>query len=52
MLLLEGFLTLSQKASIQEAIKIINKEAKALAVVRSKPIIDLQRTAERAIQSI
>ena len=50
--LLEGFLTLSQEASIWEAIEIIDREAEASAVVRSKPTVDLQRTAKRALQSI
>jgi hypothetical protein len=30
----------------------MDREAKALAAVRSKPTIDLQRIAKRALQSI
>ena len=37
---------------MQKAIKIMNREAKALTAVKSKPTIDLQRTAKRAVQSI
>jgi len=35
-----------------EAIKIMDREAKASAAVRSRPTIDPQRTAKRALQSI
>ena len=34
---------------MREVIKIIDREAEALAVVRSKPTIDLYCTAERAL---
>jgi len=35
-----------------EAIKIMDREAEALAAVRSEPTADLYCTAERALQSI
>ena len=37
---------------MREAIEIIDREAKALAAVRSKPTTDLYRLAKRALQSI
>jgi len=37
---------------MREAIKIMDREAEALAVARSKPTADLYCTAKRALQSI
>ena len=37
---------------MREVIKIIDREAEALAAVRSKPIINLQHTVKRVLQSI
>ena len=37
---------------MQKTIKIMDKEAKALAVVKSKPTADLYYIAERALQFI
>jgi len=37
---------------MREAIKIMDREAKALAVVKSKPTADLYHIAKRALQSI
>ena len=37
---------------MREAIKRMDREAEASAVVRSKPTVNLYRVAERAMQSI
>ena len=37
---------------MREAIKIMDREAEALVVARSKPTVDLHRIAKRALQSI